>query len=111
MDLFLQVNGSTKNHPLLLPDIVMPKLAAFGDRCLISEGPASARIRSPSMDIGKDSELPVITINNSADEDCYSGSLEVRRTKSGNRFLLRGKRNDENSVSLILKITDSESML
>ncbi|KAL5752073.1 hypothetical protein ACOSQ2_022580 [Xanthoceras sorbifolium] len=104
---FLQVNGSAKNRPLPLPDIVMPKMGAFGDRCLMSEGPASARNRHSSMDFDHYTELPIITcFDNSVDGNTYSRSLEVRRSKRGNFFLLKGERNDEYSVSLILRIAD-----
>ncbi|KAI9165263.1 hypothetical protein LWI28_010618 [Acer negundo] len=104
---FLQANGSAKNRPLPLPDIVMPKMGAFGDRCLMSEGPASARNRHSSMDFDHYSELPIITcFDNSVDRDTYSRNLEVRRSKRGNFFLLKGERNDEYSVSLILRIAD-----
>ncbi|XP_040960014.1 probable serine/threonine-protein kinase WNK6 isoform X3 [Gossypium hirsutum] len=60
MDPFLQANGSAKSCPFALPDIVMPKIGAFGDRCLMSEAPASTRNRPSSLDLGSDSELPVI---------------------------------------------------
>ncbi|KAK2656115.1 hypothetical protein Ddye_009167 [Dipteronia dyeriana] len=104
---FLQMNGSAKNRPLPLPDIVMPKMGAFGDRCLMSEGPASAKNRHSSMDFDHYSELPIITcFDNSVDGDTYSRNLEVRRSKKGNFFLLKGERNDEYSVSLILRIAD-----
>ncbi|XVE83310.1 hypothetical protein DITRI_Ditri16bG0078600 [Diplodiscus trichospermus] len=100
MDPFLQANGSAKNHPFPLPDIVMPKMGAFGDRCLMSEAPASIKNRPSSADLYNDSELPVI---NSLDN---SLGMEVQRTNKGNLFLLKGEQNDENSVSLILRIAD-----
>ncbi|XVF58727.1 hypothetical protein PTKIN_Ptkin07bG0090100 [Pterospermum kingtungense] len=100
MDPFLQVNGSVKNHPLSLPDIVMPKMGAFGDRCLVSEAPASTRNRPSSVDLCSDSELPVISsLDNSL-------GMKVQRMSKGNLFLLKGEGNDENSVSLILRISD-----
>ncbi|XVF14941.1 hypothetical protein REPUB_Repub09cG0104600 [Reevesia pubescens] len=100
MDPFLQANGSAKNRPFPLPDIVMPKMGAFGDRCLMSEVPASTKNRPSSTELDSDSELPVI---NSLDN---SLGLEIRRTNKGNLFLLKGVGNDENSVSLILRIAD-----
>lgn len=106
-DPFLQVNGTTKNRPLPLPDIVLPRVGAFGDRCLMSEGPAGVRNKHPSMDFDSDAELPVITsLDNSGGGDSYSPSIEVRRSKRGNFFLLKGESNDEYSVSLILRIAD-----
>ncbi|GAY35092.1 hypothetical protein CUMW_278040 [Citrus unshiu] len=111
-DPFLQVNGTTKNRPLPLPDIVLPRVGAFGDRCLMSEGPASVRNKHPSMDFDSDAELPVITsLDNSGGGDSYSPSIEVRRSKRGNFFLLKGESNDEYSVSLILRISDQSGRL
>ncbi|GMJ03928.1 ARABIDOPSIS THALIANA WITH NO K 6, with no lysine (K) kinase 6 [Hibiscus trionum] len=100
MDPFLQANGSAKNHPFSLPDIVMPKTGAFGDRCLMSEAPASSRNRPSSSDLGSDSEQPVISFLDN------SMGIEVRRTNKGHLFFLKGEGNDENSVSLILRIAD-----
>ncbi|MBA0735269.1 hypothetical protein Gogos_019133 [Gossypium gossypioides] len=100
VDPFLQANGSAKSRPFALPDIVMPKIGAFGDRCLMSEAPASTQNRPSSLDLGSDSELPVIKfLDNSL-------GIEVRRTNKGHVFLLKGEGNDENSVSLILRIAD-----
>ncbi|KAK8716321.1 hypothetical protein V6N13_043636 [Hibiscus sabdariffa] len=100
LDPFLQVNASAKNHPLSLHDIVMPKMGGFGDRCLMSEAPASTKNRPSSKDLNSDSELPVIKfLDNSL-------GIEVRRTNKGNIFLLKGETNDENSVSLKLRIAD-----
>ncbi|CAA7015284.1 unnamed protein product [Microthlaspi erraticum] len=100
MDSFLQVNGLT---PLPLPDIVMPKEGAFGERCLMSEGPATARNRPLSTDLDEDDNLPIVT---SSSNDSGSKCVEVRRAKRGNFFVLKGEENDENSVSIILRIVD-----
>lgn len=102
MDPFLQVNGLSKNRPLPLPDIVLPKMGAFGERCLMSEGPASARRQQVDYD-----EPPLITtFENSFNGGFHSTSMEVQRTKRGNTFLLKGEQNDENSISLNLKLGD-----
>eukprot|EP00257_Ricinus_communis_P023426 XP_015583406.1 probable serine/threonine-protein kinase WNK7 isoform X2 [Ricinus communis] len=107
MDPFLEVNGLAKNRPLSLPDIVMPKLSAFGDRCLMSEGPANARNKPPSMDLDNDPEMPIIkAFKNSFGRHFNSTFVEVRRAKKGNIFFLKGEKHDENSVSLILRIAD-----
>ncbi|KAJ0041321.1 hypothetical protein Pint_27197 [Pistacia integerrima] len=112
MDPYLQVNGSGKNFAMPLPDIVLPKMAAFGERCLLSEGPVNARNRPSSLDFEHDTELPTITsFNHSVDGDSYSQSYEVRRTNRGNFFLLKGELNDEYSVSLILRIADHSGRL
>ncbi|KAK3419203.1 hypothetical protein EUGRSUZ_H04933 [Eucalyptus grandis] len=106
MEPFLQMNASVKNRPMLLPDIVMPKIGAFGDRCLVSEGPVTAQSKTFPMDVD-DGELPII---NSFDHFGSNGShllsLEVQRTRRGSSFVLKGEVNDEDSVSLILRIAD-----
>ncbi|XP_019434511.1 PREDICTED: probable serine/threonine-protein kinase WNK6 isoform X2 [Lupinus angustifolius] len=107
MDPFLQVNGLAKNRSLQLPDIVLPRLGAFENRCLMSEGPASARSRSISIDLSDTSELPMITVfYNSVEDAPPSPCVEIRRVKGGNLFFLQGEENDENSVSLVLRIAD-----
>lgn len=107
MDPFLDLSGFARNSSMPRSDIAMSKMTAIGDRCLVSEGPATARNKPPSMDLSHDPEMPTITsFNNSVDEDSHSLCLEVRRAKRGNVFLLRGEGNDENSVSLILRMAD-----
>ncbi|EOA30220.1 hypothetical protein CARUB_v10013342mg [Capsella rubella] len=102
LDPFLHVNGLTVNNPLPLPDIVMPKDGAFGDRCLMSEGPPTARRSKPmSIDLDEDN-LPIVTFSDNSGSRC----IEVRRAKRGNFFVLKGEENDEHSVSLILRIVD-----
>uniref|UniRef100_A0A5B7AFK3 non-specific serine/threonine protein kinase n=1 Tax=Davidia involucrata TaxID=16924 RepID=A0A5B7AFK3_DAVIN len=108
-DPFLQIVGSAEDHPLPLLDIVIPKMGAFGDRCLLSEGPTTARNRPRSMDVDADDdgELPVITsVDNSVDGGFNSLCLEVQRARRGNYFSLKGEDNDENSLSLTLRIAD-----
>lgn len=107
MDPFLAVNVSIKNRPLPLPDIVLPKFGAFENRCLMSEGPASARIGSISMDLGDTNGKPLITVfYNSVDDAPPLPCVEIRRLMGGDRFFLKGEQNEENSVSLVLRITD-----
>ncbi|XP_059624441.1 probable serine/threonine-protein kinase WNK6 isoform X2 [Cornus florida] len=115
-DPFLQMDGSPGNCPLLLPDIVIPKMGGFGDRCLLSEGPSTARNRLPSMDVDDDdesvfddddSELTITFVYNSVDGGSHSLCVEVRRSRKDNYFLLKGEGTDENSVSLILRIADN----
>ncbi|KAG8640806.1 hypothetical protein MANES_13G071400v8 [Manihot esculenta] len=93
MDPFLAINGLARNRPLPLPDIVIPRTSAFGDRCLMSEGPVNTRNRPPSMDLDYDPEMPMITLLNKAvDGHLHSPYVEVRRAKRGNIFTLRGSR-------------------
>ncbi|KAI5405077.1 putative serine/threonine-protein kinase wnk7, variant 2 [Lathyrus oleraceus] len=107
MDPFLEVNGSIKSRPLPLPDIVLPKFGGFVNRCLMSEGPASARIGSISMDLGDTNEQPLVTVfYNSVDDAPPSPCIEIRRLVGGDRFFLKGEENDMNSVSLVLRITN-----
>ncbi|GLT25165.1 hypothetical protein SLA2020_003120 [Shorea laevis] len=106
MDPFLQVNGSTKSHPFPLPDIVMPKTGAFGDRCLMSEAPVGAS-RPSAIDPENDDELHIISsFDNPVDGASNPSCIEVQRTNRGNIFSLKGEESDENSISLILRITD-----
>ncbi|KAK7358854.1 hypothetical protein VNO77_00794 [Canavalia gladiata] len=106
MEPFLQMNGSTKNGPFPLPDIVLPKLRAFESRCMVSEGPASSR-NDDVIDVGDTDELPVITVfDKSPDDASCSPCVEIRRQKRGDIFFLKGEENDENSVSLVLRIAD-----
>jgi WNK lysine deficient protein kinase len=102
LDSFLNVNGLVMNNPLPLPDIVMPKEGSFGERCLMSEGPPNARNRTMSMNLDEDNNLPIVISSNNSGTNC----IEVRRAKRGNFFVLKGEENDENSVSLILRIVD-----
>ncbi|PON82234.1 hypothetical protein TorRG33x02_220150, partial [Trema orientale] len=101
MDPFLQGNGSAKNITLPLPDIVLPKIGGFGDRCVMSEGPTSARVK-----LLDDGEPPTITAFVNPVDASNSVCVEVQRAKRGNFFLLKGEQNDENSASLILRIAD-----
>ncbi|XP_027919700.1 probable serine/threonine-protein kinase WNK6 isoform X5 [Vigna unguiculata] len=107
MDPFLQMNASTKKGPFPLPHIVLPKLGASESRCMVSEGPSSARNGDISMDLGDTCELPPITIfDKSTDDASCSTSVEIRRQKRGDIFFLKGEENDKNSVSLVLRIAD-----
>ncbi|XP_022632404.1 probable serine/threonine-protein kinase WNK7 isoform X2 [Vigna radiata var. radiata] len=110
MDNFLQVTGSLKNRRLPLPDIVLPKYGAYENRCLMSEGPASTRIRSISMDLGDATEQSLTTLLynsvDSPDDVLPSPCVEIRRLKEGDIFFLKGEQNDQKSVSLVLRIAD-----
>ncbi|BAT73283.1 serine/threonine-protein kinase [Vigna angularis] len=107
MDPFLQMNASTKKGPSPLPHIVLPKLGASESRCMVSEGPSSARNGDISMDLGDTCELPAITISDKSTNDASrSTSVEIRRQKTGDIFFLKGEENDKNSVSLVLRIAD-----
>lgn len=104
VDPFLQVAGSMKNRPFPLPDIVLPKLGAFESRCIMSEGPSSARNGAISMDLG---DTPVITVfDNSSNGASLSPCVEIRRSKRGDIFFLKGEENGQSSVSLVLRIAD-----
>ncbi|KAK4771903.1 hypothetical protein SAY86_013678 [Trapa natans] len=106
MDPFLQANGASKNRPLLLPDIILPKNGAFGDRCLMSEGPATAQ-NLPLRTDAHDGDLPMVKLFwKSTDCELPSLRVEVESRTLGNIFLLKGEENDESSVSLILRIAD-----
>ncbi|MED6158769.1 putative serine/threonine-protein kinase wnk6, variant 2 [Stylosanthes scabra] len=109
MHSFLDLNGSTRIHPFPLPDIVLPKFGAFESRCLMSEGPSSARSGNISLDLGGMSELPVITVFDNSTDDASSShcpSVEIRMSNRDDIFFLKGHENDKNSVSLVLRIAD-----
>lgn len=109
-DPFFQVDMLAITHSLHLPDIVTPKMGAFGDRCLLSEGPISAQSRHPSMDVDADynDRWPIINVvEASANGGSHSPCLEVRRAWRDNFFSLKGEVNDEKSLSLILRIADN----
>ena len=100
-DPFLQSNGLIRNRGLSLPDIVIPKCGAFGDRILMSEGPASQRSGSTSLDFDEACQLPVVTV--------YDGSgVEIRKFKRGDFFTIVGEENDENSISVVFRIADKD---
>ncbi|KAF7840079.1 putative serine/threonine-protein kinase WNK6 isoform X3 [Senna tora] len=106
-DPILQVNGLGRNRRLSLPDIVIPKFGNFGDRILMSEGPATQRNGPTSLDFNESCELPVITVFDSSIEDSLQPpSVEIRRVKRGEIFSLKGEHNDKNSVSITLRIAD-----
>lgn len=108
LDPFLQINGSVKNRPLPLPDIVLPKTGAFGDRCLMSEGPATVQSKSLQID-AHDGDLPIVKLSwKSNDYEPPSLRVEVEGRTMGKIFLLKGEENDESSISLILRIADEE---
>ncbi|KAK7399405.1 hypothetical protein VNO78_10587 [Psophocarpus tetragonolobus] len=108
MDPFLQTNCSTKSGPFPLPNIILPQLGTFECHCMVSEGPANARNGDISMDLGDTSELPGITVLDKYTDDASSSTyVEIRRQKRGDIFCLKGEENDENSVSLVLRIVDN----
>lgn len=108
MDPFLQNNGAAKNRPLPLPDIILPKNGAFGDRCLMSEGPATAQ--SEPLKIGaQDGDLPIVKLFwKSTDYESPSLRVEVESRTMAKIFLLKGEENDESSISLILRIANEK---
>ncbi|XP_031388507.1 probable serine/threonine-protein kinase WNK6 isoform X1 [Punica granatum] len=106
MDPFLQIIGSAKNRPLPLPDIILPKTGAFGDRCLMSEGPATVQNEILQLDALDD--LPIVKLyQNSTDDGTPSLCVEVAKRARDATFLLNGEENDENSVSLTLRLAEN----
>ncbi|KAI9108713.1 hypothetical protein K1719_020360 [Acacia pycnantha] len=106
MDPFLEINSLARNRRLSLPDIVIPKIGAFGDRILMSEGPVSQRNGSNSLDLDETCELPVITIYDGSGDAPRSPCVEIKRLNRGDIFTLKGEKSDENSVSIVLRIPD-----
>ena len=82
-------------------------MGAFGNHWLMSKGLASTWNKLHSIDADNDGNLPIIAIiDNSIDVGSYSLCVEVRRAQKENSFWLKGEGNDEQSVSLILRIAD-----
>ncbi|XP_054794840.1 probable serine/threonine-protein kinase WNK7 isoform X2 [Prosopis cineraria] len=106
IDPFLQMNSLARNRRLSLPDIVIPKCGAFGDRILVSEGPATQHNRSNSLDLDDTCELPMITTYDGSGNASHCQCVEVQKLKRGDIFNLKGEENDENSVSIVLRIAD-----
>ncbi|CAL0325183.1 unnamed protein product [Lupinus luteus] len=105
MDSFLQVTNLAKNQSFSLPNIVLPKLVASENQCLLSEGPVSAQNGTTSMILGD--TPPVITVfDNSSNGASTFSCVEIRRLKGDYLFFLKGEENDESSVSLVLRIAD-----
>lgn len=99
MDPFLQWDSQI--HSLPLPDIVIPKAGAFGDRCLVSEEPTDPEQIPFLMDIDADEdEPPIVTVNPS-----HFG-VEVQRSKRGNEFMLKVEGRNGDSLSVAARIAD-----
>ena len=65
-------------------------MGAFGDRWLMSEGPASTRNKPHSIYADNDGNLPVIiTIVNSINAGSHSLCVEVKRAQKDNSFRLK----------------------
>ncbi|OVA01149.1 Protein kinase domain [Macleaya cordata] len=107
-DPFLKVDNFARHCPLQDSGIVTPKKESYGEQCVISEERSITRqISSMDVDDVDEVEPPIITfIQNSFAGGSQLMSLEVQRMRRGNEFRLKGERNDENSVSLILRIAD-----
>ncbi|KAG2384485.1 serine/threonine-protein kinase [Vigna angularis] len=100
-------DSSTKKGLSPFRHIVLPKLGASESRCMVLEGPSSARNGDISMDLGDTFELPAIIIfDKSTDDASRSTSVEIRRQKRGDIFFLKGEENNKNFVSLVLRIAD-----
>ncbi|KAK4264788.1 hypothetical protein QN277_025918 [Acacia crassicarpa] len=104
MDPFLEINSLARNRRLSLPDIVIPKFGAFGDRILMSEGPVTQRNGSNSSDLDETCELPMITIRDG--DASRSPCVEIKRLNRGDIFTLKGVKSDDNSVSIAVRIAD-----
>lgn len=96
-DQFLQVENAKNpvRDPLQLPD-QSPNSNSF------------SKSGSHSMDI--DSDYKKLSLSTGTESNIASPCcpvLEFQRTNKNNEFRLRGKKNDDNSVSLTLRIADS----
>lgn len=96
-DPFLQINNITLDIPITM----LPNVGGFTTRSVILEEPKNTRLKD-------NDESPLSTfIENSA---CYSHvpCLEIHMAYMGNDFKLKGKVNDEKSVSLKLRIAEQD---
>ncbi|CAA7405316.1 unnamed protein product [Spirodela intermedia] len=103
-DPFLQFNGLTgtlESCPLPLP-----KMDAFEDNCTHNnESCASSRNLSLSFDVDFDNtELPLITLVKNPGDESNLTVMEAKKAVNGKRFILKGERNDDKSMSLLLRI-------
>ncbi|KAL6004993.1 putative serine/threonine-protein kinase wnk6 [Asimina triloba] len=107
-DPFLQwngLNGLAIDHPFPLPDIVVPKTGTFADRCVLSEKPTSAKQGPVSMDIDNSVDgPPTITVIKKRSGNGLPLVLEVQQVNKETDFKLKGSRNDEKSISIVMRI-------
>nr|CAC09581.1 protein kinase [Fagus sylvatica] len=106
--------------PVALSKVKDPAMKQFIEKCLV---PASQRLSAKEllMDpflqvnrLAKNRPLPlpdiVLPKMGAFDNSVYGGSypvcVEIQRAKKGNFFWIKGEGNDEDSVSLILRIAD-----
>ncbi|XP_043722873.1 probable serine/threonine-protein kinase WNK7 isoform X2 [Telopea speciosissima] len=102
-DPFLQV----MDCPLPLPDIVTPKVGAFGDCRVLLEEPTNTPHMPLSMEVDADDECepPVITsIENSFAGGSNIICLEIQRATRGIDVRLNGEKKDEKTVTLLFEI-------
>lgn len=95
-DPFLQCNNlkETSRNSLQQP-IIMPKTVSL------------SRFGPLAMDIDSDyKRLSISTGTETSNGTPRLPSLEFQRTNRNNEFKLKGEKNDDNSVSLILRIAD-----
>ncbi|KAK9110445.1 hypothetical protein Sjap_018505 [Stephania japonica] len=106
-DPFLRVDGSAGNPRLTVP--VFPKVGSISDCSVISEGltPKKKSAISMEVDAANHGVLPEITfVKKPVDGGANSLSVEVQRSSKGIDFRWKGERNDDNTVSLALRIGD-----
>ncbi|GLT79796.1 hypothetical protein SLA2020_512710 [Shorea laevis] len=98
-DPFLQVENPNPKEPIRDP-VKLPKITTKSITLPVS-GPLS-------MDIDTDyKKLSLSTHTESTNGSPYCPVLEFQRTHKNNKFGLKGMKNDDNSVSLTLRIADS----
>lgn len=108
-DPFIQINGLNgplESCPLPLPNTLSPKMDTFEENCTHNnESCASSRNLSLSFDIDFDNtELPLITLIKNPGDESNLTVMEAKKAVNGKRFILKGERNDDKSMSLLLRI-------
>nr|KYP69411.1 putative serine/threonine-protein kinase WNK6 [Cajanus cajan] len=93
--------------PAALARVKDPEVKLFIEKCLV---PAPQRSSAKELLMDHFLQLPLTTlVYNSVDsvnDTSSSPCVEIRRLNEGDRFFLKGEENDENSVSLVLRISD-----
>lgn len=106
-DPFLKVDKLSeieKNHLLHVPEIGIAKVGISREKPLQKEEPKSSKLLIKPLECITGLNLSVTTVNSSDD----GITLEVLKKKNDNEFSLSGKRQDANSVSLVLRMEDED---
>ncbi|CAI8619100.1 unnamed protein product [Vicia faba] len=102
--------------PVALSRVIDPEIKSFIEKCLV---PATQRMSAkellmdPFVQVNGSAKnisfpLPDIVLPKLGASENRGMIVEIRRLKGGDTFFLKGDQNDENSVSLVLRIADQK---